>query len=154
MAAVATETTETTEDRPRWPARPRGPRPVAVVLLVLVVCGALAAAGCASVEASSRTFRGARLFVSGTEALNAGDLAQAVDELERAAALAPEASEIRNHLGLAYWASGDAQRARSAFEASLVLDCENAAARHNLTRLDAEDAPGPPGSAGPIGGAR
>ncbi|MBW2495787.1 MAG: tetratricopeptide repeat protein, partial [Deltaproteobacteria bacterium] len=64
-----------------------------------------------------------------------GEPQRAVAELERAAELVPRASEIRNHLGLAYWASGREAEARQAFEAAIDLDCDNAAARQNLESL-------------------
>jgi len=41
------------------------------------------------------------LYQNGTSALDRGDSQQAVVELERAAELVPEASEVQNHLGLA-----------------------------------------------------
>jgi Flp pilus assembly protein TadD len=82
-------------------------------------------AGCTS-------FRGARLYQSGTEALDRGDTARAIDELEQAARLVPEASEIQNHLGLAYAAAGRQGDALHAFERAVDLDCENAAAGANL----------------------
>ena len=61
----------------------------------------------------------------------------AVAMLERAAELAPEASEVRNHLGLAYVVRGDLARAEAAFEAAIALDCDNLAARRNLRALRA-----------------
>lgn len=84
-----------------------------------------------------RSFRGAKLYSTGTAALNAGDLPRAIADLSEASRLAPEASEIQNHLGLAYWANGETGRARSAFERSLELDCENEAAQQNLAGLEA-----------------
>jgi Flp pilus assembly protein TadD len=55
-----------------------------------------------------------------------------VADLERAAALVPAASEVQNHLGLAYAAAGRDADARAAFERAVELDCENAAAGQNL----------------------
>ena len=55
--------------------------------------------------------------------------------LEGAAERAPEASEVQNHLGLAYLASGRRGDALRAFERAVALDCDNAAARHNLERI-------------------
>ncbi|MCR9095940.1 MAG: tetratricopeptide repeat protein [bacterium] len=111
---------------------------MAVSLLVgLLVWSALA---CES--HAVRSFRGGRLYVTGTEALDRGDATAAVRALEEAAVLVPTASEIRNHLGLAYQATGDRDRARDAFEAAIDLDCDNMAARSNLARLDA--GPGAP----------
>ena len=90
-------------------------------------------AGCAGLE-------GARLYRSGTRALDVGDSARAVTELERAAQLVPHGSEIHNHLGLAYAADGRPDDARASFERSVALDCDNAAAQRNLeaARLHAE----------------
>jgi len=87
--------------------------------------------GCAS-------YRGGRLYVSGSEALEAGDTARAVAELERAAELAPHASQVQNHLGIAYLQAGRRADARAAFERAVALDCSNPAAAANL-RLLAEE---------------
>jgi Flp pilus assembly protein TadD len=92
---------------------------------------ALGLAGCASL-------RGALLFASGSEALERGDVARAIQDLEAAAALVPQASEIRNHLGLAYARAGRRDEALQAFEAALTLDCDNDAARRNLRAARAE----------------
>ena len=91
------------------------------------------AMGCES--SPMRTFRGARHYAAGTEALTQSDPGQAIEELEQAAALIPHASEIQNHLGLAYWSGGRPQAARIAFESAVQLDCENIAAQSNLERL-------------------
>ncbi|MCP4904573.1 MAG: tetratricopeptide repeat protein [bacterium] len=80
-------------------------------------------------------FQGARHYATGSEALRQGDGARALSELQRAAELVPHASEIRNHLGLAYLHEGERARAREAFARALELDCENAAARLNLAGL-------------------
>jgi len=93
--------------------------------LVLVL---LAPAGCAS-------WRAAQLYQSGTQALSSGEIEQAVSELERAARLQPDASEIQNHLGLAKLASGDHDAAEAAFERAVELDCDNDAARRNLASI-------------------
>lgn len=85
--------------------------------------------GCASFEA-------ARLYSTGTDALEAGDTRSAVVRLEQAARLRPEASEVRNHLGLAYLQAGRVGEARSEFEQALALDCGNEAARQNLRALE------------------
>jgi Flp pilus assembly protein TadD len=86
---------------------------------------ALALASCASWE-------GARLYQSGTAALDRGDSARAIADLERAAELVPTASEIQNHLGLAYAAAGRDDDARKAFRRAVDLDCGNRAAALNL----------------------
>lgn len=89
----------------------------------------LALAGCAS-------FEGARLYGSGSAALDRGDSARAIADFERAAELVPQASEVQNHLGIAYLSTGRTDEARTAFERALELDCENGAARHNLRALE------------------
>jgi len=102
------------------------------VLLLLPLLGGLSA--CA-------TFEGARLYGSGSRALERGDAAGAIRDLERAAALVPHASEVQNHLGLAYLSAGRPGDARAAFERALALDCENGAARTNLRAAVAAGAP-------------
>ena len=95
-------------------------RAVAAGLVVLLLC-----AGCAS-------FRGARLYDRGTRALDRGDAAAAIADLEQAAALVPKASEIENHLGLAYQQAGRHADALRAFQRAVAIDCTNQAAQHNL----------------------
>ena len=97
-------------------------RPAALGLLLLLGCS---------------TFEGYRHFQAGTGALDRGDAAVAVVELERAAALAPEQSEIFNHLGLAYAAAGRRGDALFAFERAVALDCDNRAAAANLRAVQA-----------------
>lgn len=99
-------------------------------LALLLLGAALSAAGCA-------TWRGARLYDSGTQALDRGDAAAALVDLERAAALVPDASEIQNHLGLAYAAAGRGEDALEAFRRAVALDCDNQAAHHNLRAAEA-----------------
>lgn len=89
------------------------------------VCVAAVGLGCSS-------FQGARLYHSGTAALDRGDSVSAVSDLERAAGLLPEASEVQNHLGLAYQAEGRDREAELAFERAVALDCDNGAAAENL----------------------
>ena len=86
--------------------------------------------GCSTVERF-------RHFQAGNDALDRGDVAAAVAELERAAALAPERSEIFNHLGLAYAAAGRRADALFAFERAVALDCDNRAAVSNLRAAQA-----------------
>ena len=100
-------------------------------MILLVLIGAQAT-GCA-------TWRGARLYQEGTAALDRGELERAVDDLEQAAALVPRASEIQNHLGLAYTAAGRDAEALQAFRRAVALDCDNAAAAHNLASAEAEN---------------
>jgi Flp pilus assembly protein TadD len=94
-------------------------------LLVLAACVAIAA-GCAGFEA-------ARLEQSGRAALDRGDATAAVADLERAAALAPHASAIQNHLGIAYEQAGRRADAERAYERAVELDCDNGAAKANLS---------------------
>lgn len=123
---------------------------------------ALALVGLCLFGCASPTFdglRAARLYASGSDALENGEPVRAVTDLEEAARLVPHASEIQNHLGLAYWANGDLDRARSAFDRALELDCDNAAAQGNRLRIatltqaaegavdSLEYAPPPPGRA-------
>lgn len=91
------------------------------VALTLVLAG-----GCASFEA-------ARLYQSGSEALEHGEVDRAITELERAAELAPDASEVHNHLGLALAADGREEAALLEFQRAVALDCANDAAQANLT---------------------
>lgn len=118
--------------------RPRALRGGCLVLPLLAASLVLSTLACESQPV--RTLRGGRLYLSGTEALDRGDPRGAIAQLEEAAILVPNASEIRNHLGLAYWSAGEEERARAAFEKALDLDCENEAARSNLARLAAEGA--------------
>jgi tetratricopeptide (TPR) repeat protein len=106
--------------RPRW----------LVALAFLGLVGLmLSAAGCAS-------WQGARLYQSGTAALEAGDVDRALADLSEAARLVPDGSEIHNHLGIARLESGDEQRALLSFERAVELDCDNQAASDNLARLE------------------
>lgn len=91
----------------------------------LALLALLPALACTSLE-------GARLYASGTRALDAGQAEQAVADLEAAAARLPEASEVQNHLGLAYASAGRSEEATAAFERAVAIDCDNAAAKHNL----------------------
>lgn len=99
-------------------------------MLVSILMASLVCAGCGSVQ-------GARLYASGTRALDAGDPVRAVAELEAAAALLPEASEVQNHLGLAYARTGRDPEAVAAFRRAVALDCDNDAAQHNLQAAEA-----------------
>jgi Flp pilus assembly protein TadD len=101
-----------------------------VIRRLLVAVLLAGAAGCAS-------FEGARLYDRGTRALERGDAAAAVTDLERAAALVPHASEVQNHLGLAYAEEGRHGDALAAFRRAVALDCDNEAAQHNLRSAEA-----------------
>lgn len=96
----------------------------AVLLTSIVGCGA---------------WQGARLYDRGSDALDRGEYAAAIQDLERASRLVPEASEVHNHLGIAYLEEGRTDDARRAFERSVALDCENRAAASNLRALEARD---------------
>lgn len=96
----------------------------------LACASTLPLTGCAS-------WRGVRLYQSGTRALEAGDVEGALADLQQAAHLVPEASEIQNHLGLAWLAAGDEMRALQSFDRALALDCDNRAAGENRARLEA-----------------
>ena len=102
-------------------------------VLGLLVCFV---AGCAS-------FRAAQFYQSGTRALHRGDPATAIQDLEAAQALAPGASEVQNHLGLAYREAGRLPEARAAFARAVELDCDNEAARRNLEASDRSGGRGP-----------
>lgn len=103
-------------------------RPLALALAIALV------SGCATLE-------GYRHFQLGTAALDRGEPARAVAELELAARLAPERSEIFNHLGIAYAAVGRPRDALTAFERAVALDCDNHAAAANLAAARAGAAP-------------
>ena len=101
-----------------------------------VVLGALLVStlpGCA-------TFEGARLYEQGTQALDRGDSAAAIADLEHAAQLVPHSSEIQNHLGLAQAAAGHDEAALLAFQRAVALDCSNEAAQQNLSAAEARRA--------------
>jgi len=103
-------------------SRPRsGPRALALGLLWAL----LAAPGCTTWHAS-------RLYQHGTASLDAGQPGQAISDLEAAADLVPFASEVQNHLGLAYVAAGRDAEGLHAFQRAVALDCRNDAAQANL----------------------
>jgi Flp pilus assembly protein TadD len=105
-------------------------------LLLPLVLALASAASCAG-------FDGARLYQRGTHALERGDPASAVRDLERAGELLPHASEVQNHLGLAYLEAGREREARAAFERAVTLDCDNQAAQHNLAAVGGGPPPEP-----------
>lgn len=99
----------------------------------LLGCGFLLAAGggCSALE-------GARLYRSGTQALERGEPDRAVADLEGAAARVPNESEVHNRLGVAYAAAGRRGDAIREFQSAVALDCSNAVAARNLARALAE----------------
>jgi len=105
-------------------------------LRILAALGLAASVGCAP-------WQGAQLYQSGTDALDRGETAVAIADLERAAELVPEASEVQNHLGLAYQAAGRDAEAREAFERAVALDCDNRAAKENLAVAELRSERGP-----------
>jgi len=107
---------------------------VAKTLAVLAAVGLVGASlGCETTPI--RALRGARHYAAGNDALERGDNVLAIEELEQAAVFVPHASEIQNHLGLAYWSGGELKAARQSFERALELNCENQAAAANLEQL-------------------
>lgn len=119
-------------DRPR--AVP--PRPGAAWLPFAVAAVALLATapGCGT------GWRGARLYTSGTHALDRGEVVRAIADLEAAAALLPDRAEIHNHLGIAYASAGRLDEAIVVFERAVALDCDGGAARSNLAAARARAA--------------
>ena len=113
----------------------RGYKAMMQQLLAALLLVALSSVGCA-------TYRGARLYSSGTKALDRGDTARAIADLERAAELVPHASEIQNNLGLAYAAEGRHREALLAFRRAVALDCGNDAAWRNLRAAEAREVGG------------
>ncbi len=93
------------------------------------------------------SYRGARLYQDGSRALDRGEVAAAIADLERAVQLVPYASEIQNHLGIAYTEAGRHGAAFAAYRRAVDLDCENAAAQHNLRVAQALGLTGPKESA-------
>lgn len=106
-------------------SRSIGPR------VLIGLCAAILASGCASLP-PVRAIRAARHYAAGTRALDRGDAVGAIAELERAVVLMPNASEIHNHLGLAYWSGARSADALRELERAVELDCDNDEARVNL----------------------
>ncbi len=111
------------------------------------VAGTLLLAGLLSTGCGS--LRAAELYNSGSRALDRGEVAQAIAQLEEAVLVRPGVSEIHNHLGLAYAAAGRSQEALQAFDRAVALDCSNRAARQNqaAARARAESRAAVPGAA-------
>jgi Tfp pilus assembly protein PilF len=77
-------------------------------------------------------WRAARLYQSGTRALEAGEVERAIDDLSQAASLVPQASEIQTNLGAAWLEAGEDRLALTHFERAVELDCDNQAASDGL----------------------
>ena len=103
--------------------------PISLALMLVVTLFA-GASGCG-------TWRGAQLYHSGTTALEQGDVPRALEELEAAAQLVPERSEVFNNLGLAQLSADREDLALQSFERATQLDCANEQARDNLRMLEA-----------------
>jgi len=112
---------------------------------------ALLGLACALVLAGCGTWRRMQHYSAGTEALDAGDYARAVAELEHARSLSPHVSEVRNHLGLAYLAQGREAPALRELRSAVELDCNNDAARWNLRALESSLGIGPTEDGSPAG---
>lgn len=108
----------------RWV--PRQSAALCIGLLVGLLLGSVP--GCA-------TWNGARLYQEGTEALERGEVDRAIELLRASARLAPEASEVQNHLGIAMLAAGREREALDSFVRATELDCNNQAASDNLAML-------------------
>ncbi len=99
-------------------------------IAVCVALSGVAALGCASLQA-------AQAYRMGPAALERGDTARAVEELERAARLMPETSEVHNQLGVAHVNAGELELALADFQRATALDCDNVEAAANLARARA-----------------
>ena len=113
-------------------------------LTILVACSVGPAAG----------WQGARLYASGSRALEQGEVARAIADLEAAAARVPHASEIHNHLGVAYARAGRHAEALAAFEQAVALDCDNAAAARTLAEARGRVGARPAARGAPAGATR
>jgi Flp pilus assembly protein TadD len=102
------------------------PLTVVLLLTLLTLLAVMLPLGCQS-------WRAARHYDRGSDALDRGQPLEAIAELESARRLEPGRSEIVNHLGLAYQFAGRPDDALAAFDRAVELDCTNQAARHNLT---------------------
>jgi len=105
--------------------------------MLLVAIAAASLAACAGLEA-------VRLDRQGRAALDRGDSAQAVRDLERAASIAPAVSGIQNNLGIAYERAGRRDDAERAYERAVALDCRNDKAQSNLAAVRAARAAAAP----------
>jgi len=98
---------------------------------VAVLLAGVACLGCATLE-------GARLYHSGTRALERGDVPRAIADLEGAAARVPHDAEVHNRLGVAYAAAGRRDDAIREFQSAVALDCDHALAARNLRRAQGD----------------
>lgn len=90
---------------------------------------------------------GPRLYVSGSKALDRGEIGRAIADLEEASRFMPESSEVQNHLGIAYEQAGRSEDAHRAWKRAVALDCSNQEAAKNLR--DFERTAAVSGEAGP-----
>ncbi|HMB52193.1 MAG TPA: tetratricopeptide repeat protein, partial [Thermoanaerobaculia bacterium] len=114
---------------------PRGAPALLFAALLLVPLAALPAAA----EEPGNLAAAEVGFAFGVAAFNRGDYETAVEELESAAAAAPDDGRIHHWLGLAHLADGDPQAAQAALEAALAADLPNDAYRARV-RSDLERA--------------
>lgn len=75
---------------------------------------------------------GPRALLKGEQLIRKGRYAQAVEELQQATRLLPQAAQAWNHLGLAYHGNRQPQEAFRAYQKALSLDYKLAAAHFNL----------------------
>ena len=81
---------------------------------------------------------GPRALLKGEQLIRKGKYAQAVEELQNATRLLPQAAQAWNHLGLAYHGNRQPQEALRAYQKALSLDYKLAAAHFNLGCLHLE----------------
>ena len=107
------------------------------------IAGLLASGLALAAGAGCEALEGARLYHSGTRALERGQADTAVADLEGAAQRVPNASEVHNRLGVAYAAAGRRGDAIREFQSAVALDCANDVAARNLARALAEEETAP-----------
>ncbi len=99
------------------------PSPSLVIILSLAVLS-----GCA-------VFKADELYKSGTKALEQGDYAQCIEQLEKAKILLPNASSfIRNNLGVCYERVGKKKDAWFEFRQAVINNHQNNVALQNFYR--------------------
>jgi Flp pilus assembly protein TadD len=73
--------------------------------------------------------------------MKTGQVAEAIDAYHRAIALKPSFASAHVNLGIALAQQGDTAGARAEFETALNLNPDDANARADLARLDAQQKP-------------